>query len=122
MEKVVLFLLVSLATYRAAFMIASERGPWDVFHKLRTAVYKRWPDKDTSPKIVDQSDSVYLVTSHTPVIESSWQFSGVTCVDCLSFWLAWLTVAALPFEGVAMYAVNALAVSAVCVLINHNTK
>lgn len=110
------FLMVTLATYRIARMIASERGPWDVFHKLRTAVYKRWPDKSIF------SDSVAGFPASQIGTESSWQFDGITCVDCLSFWLAWATALAIPFVDVATYAVSALAISTVCVLINHNLK
>lgn len=114
METVTQFIIVSLATYRLSRMIASERGTWDVFHKLRAAVYKRYPDIFTS----------ISTTSTGQVIENataSWQFDGITCVDCLSFWLAWITALAMGVYGVD-YVVYSLAISAVCVLINHNSK
>lgn len=114
------FLLVALATYRVARMIADERGPFDVFHKLRTAVYKRWPDKSYA---LNKPEWVVSVTVDSyPPTQPSWQFDGITCVDCLSFWLAWVTALALPFVDVVTYAVSALAISSVCVLINHNSK
>lgn len=114
------FALVVLATYRIARMVASERGPFEIFHKLRTAVYKRWPDNPIieRPQGDTSSFSKEFITGYTP----SWQFDGITCVDCLSFWLAWVTALALPFVDAATYAVSALAISAMCVLINHNSK
>lgn len=119
MEEVIKFVLVTLATYRLAHMIADERGPADVFHKLRTAVYKRWPDKAYT---ISKPEWVASVTTGTyPPTQPSWQFDGITCIDCMSFWLAWLTALAIPFTGID-YIIHALAVSAVCVLINHNSK
>lgn len=108
------FVIVTLATYRIARMIADERGPEDAFDKLRTEVYRRWPDV-----VVSQTHST--TGELISVTRSSWQFDGITCVDCLSFWLAWVTALALPLYGVD-YVIGALAVSAVCVLINHNSK
>lgn len=32
-------LIIALATWRLAYMVTSEAGPWDVFARLRT----RWP-------------------------------------------------------------------------------
>lgn len=108
------FAIVTLATYRVAHMIASERGPFDVFHKLRTAVYKKWPDIVISQSFTSTGQFV----NNT---EPTWQFDGITCIDCLSFWLAWVTALALPAYG-SDYIIGALAISAVCVLINHNSK
>lgn len=99
------FILASLATYRIAHLIATERGPFNVFHVLRTGVYMRWPDK--------------VIFTQPDFKELSWQFDGITCIDCLSFWLAWAAALTLPYDGLVSYAVNALAISAVCVILNH---
>jgi len=109
------FALVTLATYRIAHMIADERGPGDIFHKIRTAVYKAWPDKPIFHG--SENTNTTTPTGYTP----SWQFDGITCIDCLSFWLSWVTALAIPLYG-ADYVISALAISAVCVLINHNSK
>lgn len=104
---IVYFLIAALANYRISRMIANERGPFDVFHHLRRLVYKTWPDKD----FMGPSD-------YSP---TSWQFDGITCIDCLSFWLAWIFSFVIPFDGWVMYAVNALAISAASVILNHSS-
>ncbi len=59
------FLLTLLAIYRLAYLVAIERGPFDLAQRLRTAVYQRYG-------------------------AASWQFAGVTCPLCISFWFAFL--------------------------------
>lgn len=62
------FLLVVLAVYRLAHLVAFEDGPWKAGFRLRRAVYRRWPGAGK---------------------EESWQFAGITCPLCISWWLAW---------------------------------
>lgn len=82
------FVLVALAVYRISRMIAAERGPFDLFERLRSWAFDRF-GKD------------------------SWQFGGISCALCLSFWLGWLGAALLPFTGVMDFVLTALALSGV---------
>lgn len=84
-------LLAALAVYRLASMIAYEDGPWDIFVRLRTRVYQRWA--------------------------GTWLARGSDCPLCISFWLAWPIALLLPWRGLGMYCLTALALSAVTVLI-----
>lgn len=56
-------IMLMLAVYRIAFMIAAERGFADSAERLRSWVYHRYGG-------------------------DSWQFAGITCPLCSSFWLA----------------------------------
>jgi hypothetical protein len=69
MNTAILILLIG-ATYRSAYLVVYERGPWALAEKLRSWVVKRY-----SPK--------------------SWQGEGIQCMLCVSFWLAlgWTVVA-----------------------------
>lgn len=60
----------ALAAYRLAYLVNKERGPFDLAERARSAVY------------------------HTYGADS-WQFEGITCVLCVSFWSA-LVVQFLP--------------------------
>lgn len=55
-------ILLSLATYRVAHMVAREEGPWSCFTRLRGALD---PDQHT------------------------WLGRGVNCVLCVAFWTVW---------------------------------
>jgi len=55
------FVLLVLATYRLARMVASEEGPFGVFHQLRG-----WLDPD----------------------QKTWLGRGVNCALCVGFWAA----------------------------------
>lgn len=63
-------ILNSLAAYRLAYMVNRERGPFDLAERARSAIYHRYGG-------------------------DSWQFEGITCVLCVSFWSA-LAVQFLP--------------------------
>ncbi|MFN8504447.1 hypothetical protein [Kouleothrix sp.] len=56
-------LLTALAALRLARLITAETGPYRLAERLRTAVYDRYGG-------------------------SSWQFTGISCPHCVSFWLA----------------------------------
>ena len=62
--------LSSFAAYRLAYLVSRERGPFDSAELLRSWVYHRYGGE-------------------------SWQFEGVQCVLCTSFWFA-LVVYFLP--------------------------
>lgn len=90
--SIIQFVLVALAIYRVATMIAYERGPFSAFLYLRTWVYNRYGQK-------------------------SWQMDGVGCPKCISFWLGWAG-ALLVTSSWLYYPVIALALSgAVCILV-----
>lgn len=87
-------ILNSLAAYRLAYMVNRERGPFDLAERLRSAVYHRYGG-------------------------DSWQFEGVTCVLCVSFWSA-LLVQFLPktiVRGLAAAGVIVLAKEAIDAII-----
>lgn len=65
-----LFAAASLATYRAARMVAQEDGPFDVFAWLR-----------------DRAG------------QGNWVGRGLHCVLCVSFWLALPAALLLPWAG-----------------------
>ncbi|NIQ99587.1 MAG: DUF1360 domain-containing protein [Gemmatimonadales bacterium] len=64
-----------LATFRIASLIAQERGPWDVFGRLRHLCGVRYDD-------AGQPHATNVVAD------------GLTCVWCNSLWVAlgWLAV------------------------------
>lgn len=65
----ILIALIAPAAYRAAYMITSERGPFDVFTRLRSWVVERYPPKK-------------IGNTEVP----SWQAEGIQCILCVSFW------------------------------------
>ena len=52
-------LMAALATWRLARMVAKEKGPFEVFERIRDLAGRRAP---------------------------VWVFDGLNCVACLSFW------------------------------------
>ena len=90
-----------LAVYRLAHMLTIERGPFDLAHKFRSAVYRRWPDRSGV---------------------ESWQFAGAVCPLCVSFWLGCLAALVLPFANLREYVVTALGVSGAVVIIHKATS
>lgn len=77
MHDLILIALAVLATYRAAAMVAYERGPGDVFVTIRSWAHARYGPQ-------------------------SWQGEGIGCPRCISFWVALPAVALvwahLPFS------------------------
>lgn len=63
--SVLAYVLTALATYRLAYLVANERGPFDAATALRSWVLRR----------------VGLDSKH-------WFYAGISCVKCLSWWLA----------------------------------
>jgi hypothetical protein len=120
MEAVLMFVVYALATYRAALMLAVERGPRDLFARLRYEVNRRWP-VETDPRAFSYLDPSEIVGGRP----THWIAAGMKCVGCLSFWAGevagviyvarsvWPGVWHIPFDAIAC----GLAVSAVAVLI-----
>jgi hypothetical protein len=85
------FLVVVLATYRLAALIATETGPGAIFAKFRAAVGKRWPpDKDKG-------------TQH-------WIDEGVNCPLCVGFYMSFAILGLWQWE-LARWVIIALAVA-----------
>lgn len=92
-------LVLALATWRMASLLASEDGPFECFGKLRHLLGVRY----------DQSSQPY---------GTNWLAKGVTCVWCNSVWFGFFWVILYLF--LAQYAVwlaAPLALSAVAILI-----
>ena len=85
------FALAALAVYRLAFLIAREDGPWDVLRRLRTAA------KDSMGGRI------------------------VTCLNCLSVWIA-LPLAAFVGTSWVERAVAWGALSGAAVLVDRATR
>ncbi len=81
------FVIVALAVYRLAHLIAIDDGPADGFMRLRTAIANRFGLE-------------------------SWQARGVCCPVCVSWWIAWPAALLLQPADLVEYAVLALALSA----------
>lgn len=89
MNTYFLFILLALAVYRVAHMVALEDGPADVFAKLRHRAGQR-----------------------------SWVGRGFHCPMCLSFWLGFGAALALPWAGWWWYVSVSLALSGVTVVLS----
>lgn len=89
----VAFVLVALAVYRVAHMLALEDGPAWVFLRFRHFLQRRL------------------------VRRGRWIVEGLMCPLCLAFWLGWLGALLLPYPDWRWYAVNALALSSVTVIL-----
>lgn len=76
------FVIASFAVYRLSRMVALERGPLEVFEKLRGAILNRFGAEH-------------------------WVFDGITCPLCLSVWLA-LVVALLWWYGYGLDGLTAI--------------
>lgn len=63
MTALVDLLLTALAALRLTRLVTAETGPVRLAERLRTAVYDRYGG-------------------------ASWQFEGITCPHCVSFWVA----------------------------------
>lgn len=57
--------LIILATYRLAYLVTREEGPFSLFERLRSRV---------------------------DPTQATWVGRGLNCLWCVSFWLAWLVV------------------------------
>lgn len=68
--------LVALATYRTAYLVVYEDGPWNAAQRLRSWVANHYGLK-------------------------SWQHAGINCVYCVSFWVALAWAAVALFGGAA---------------------
>lgn len=66
------YILIALATYRAARMVALEDGPFEVFAQLREGAARRFVGRELAPGMV----------------EDHWVVKGVNCPLCVGFWAA----------------------------------
>lgn len=72
MTLALLTLAAILGTYRAAFMVAREEGPFDVFDRLRARAQRLPSSPDTQPNR----------------LRPHWVARGLACPLCVSFWLS----------------------------------
>lgn len=70
-------LLLALATLRLARLIALEAGPWRLAERMRAWVGARMGYR-------------------------SWQFAGISCPLCVSFWLVWPLLLLPPVALIAL--------------------
>lgn len=70
-----ILILSVFAVYRVAHMVVSEDGPFYLFTRLR------------------------LVAHRTMDTRAQWVYEGITCVLCVSFWLAGLVTLILWLGG-----------------------
>ena len=84
LEPVSLFVLLTLAIYRLARLIAIDDGPADVLLKLRSL----WGAYDYGENGVAKSS----------------RGRGLTCPHCVGFWLAlFFAISAYPWPGLLIY-------------------
>lgn len=62
-KDLLILVLVIFGVFRAAHVFSREDGPWDIFHKAREAVIKKWG-------------------------LASWQARGIECLWCESVWIS----------------------------------
>lgn len=87
------FVLLALAVYRTAHMLAMEDGPAWAFLRWRHLLQRKF------------------------VRHGRWIAEGAMCPLCIAFWLGWIGAALLPAIDWKWYAVNALALSSVTVIL-----
>lgn len=75
-------ILSIFAVYRVTWLVTKENGPRDVFAKFRNAVRVAYGDE-------------------------SWQYDGIQCVLCVSFWVVWI-IAILPMILVGMLGITGI--------------
>lgn len=78
LDTLTAYILPLLATYRLAYLVANERGPFDSATAFRSWLLRR----------VDHNSR-------------HWFYEGATCVKCLSWWLALPCVALAQWGGIA---------------------
>lgn len=108
--------ILSLATYRLSILIAQDDGPADVCWQLRDYVKRNYP-----PQLITVKDE-YQYHGFEPggkqAMTDSWQFRGVTCPYCVSWWIGivlWLAYQVAPRLTVALC--TPFALSAVTVIV-----
>lgn len=87
------FLIVALAVFRLTILISQDDGPFDLCWRLRDYVKNEWPAQPVT--IIDgynywgfrPSLRVRASTSSAYGEMDSWQFRGLTCPYCVSFWI-----------------------------------
>lgn len=94
---VLTFVLVSLAVYRCATMVALEYGPFDIFARLRGE---------------NPNDPHANFGRRKNVLQKL-----LSCPHCLGVWFALAGTPFLPYYGVGWFVVNVLALSGVASLL-----
>ena len=95
MPDLALFFIYSLAVWRVARMIGVERGPFDLFWKWKMFIGKK-----------------FLPVGN----RAHWIDEGFNCPKCLGFWVSFATAWAVSPKDFIVYALIALASSALTVI------
>lgn len=85
-------ILATLATFRLSYMIVLEEGPFAVFIRWRTYIYRN--------------------------CANTWIERGFNCPLCVSFWISWLMCLLIPVANIQDYVLQSLAVAGGCLLLN----
>lgn len=94
-RSVIPFVLVALTVYRISYMLTSEDGPFYIFSRWRNALMQ-WERRRGKPH---------------------WIIDGAHCILCVSVYVSFLGALFVPFTRVRDYAIIALALSSITVLI-----
>ena len=92
LETLIALLIAGLATYRLAFMVSSEAGPFNFFETLRSAIAKAYLAKATpiyatmgNPKEASgENEKEKAVVGY----KNHWLVDGVNCPLCVGFWIS----------------------------------
>jgi len=89
-----IYALAAFATYRIAYMVVNEAGPFGLAEMFRTWVYGRTEDG------------------------SLWQ-SGLACIKCTSWWVAWVVSGLLRPSNVIEFLLFSQGVAGLAILVHH---
>lgn len=104
------FVLLSLATWRMASLLAREDGPAYLFLKLRRAAGVVYEDEETVNKETGEKE---VETTMTP---TNWLAEGLICMKCNSVWVGTvLTILYFIFPNLTRILVLPLALSAMSI-------
>ena len=93
----IFYLLAPFAVYRLAYMAVFESGPLGLAERLRTFVFER----------TDAS--------------SRWQ-EGISCIKCVSWWVAWVVAGLLRPSNVLEFVLLSQSLAGVAIVIHYVIK
>lgn len=109
-------LLLSLAVYRLSILVSQDDGPFDVCWRLRDYVKRQYQRQDVTIKDDYQYRGFYSMIGASHGTTDSWQFRGVSCPLCVSFWLslavalAWYIAPTFTIAACVPFALSAVTV------------
>ena len=99
LNNLIPLIIVSLAVYRVAYMMTSERGPFNLFERWRNFLETKFPN------------------SGPPFYKQHWISLGFNCVYCTSFYISFMFAWVIGPASVLEYVVSALAISTLVIII-----